>query len=51
MEGDDLGYLKSQGMKVNPVDIAPFVKATSVVYDAMRDEAPPALVQAIRSVR
>ncbi len=51
MEGDDLEYLKSQGMKVNPVDVAPFVKATSVVYDVMRDEAPPALVQAIRSVR
>ncbi len=51
MEGDDLAYLESQGMKVNTVDTAPFVKATSVVYDAMKDQAPPALVQAIRSVR
>jgi tripartite ATP-independent transporter DctP family solute receptor len=51
MEGDDLAYLESQGMKVNTVDTAPFVKATSAVYDAMKDQAPPALVQAIRSVR
>ena len=51
MEGDDLAYLESQGMKVNAVDTGPFVKATSAVYDAMKDQAPPALVQAIRSVR
>lgn len=50
-EVEDLAYLKANGMQVNAVDAAPFVKATAKVYDVMKDQVPPALVDAIRAVR
>ncbi len=49
-EGDDLAYLKANGMQVNTVETAPFAAATAKVYDAMKDQIPPRLVDAIRAV-